>query len=488
MMPRATAAMTMLVVVLASLVAPRVAVAQDVPVVFLHGLMSSADAWRDTAPRVARDLHITEHRISTDWRDWFERQAAQIHGAFGHLPAETIAVGHSNGGIVAREWSKRRSLRGIVTMGTPHHGALLAERGLDLVGLHYELFDLVNGIAGILTDPKSTFSWLLPWLTTHLNFTAWLAQATTGELLATLGLGYGLPVLGQMRPGSAFLQHLNSSGNLSREASAVQTRVGMVFVAREFWRGGVAVGLAPQYQNHVAESLQIAATMLDAAAAYVYHNYPWHPTAQWLYHRFVSLSQKLRMVDPAWCWAVTNDPTCATSHDGIVATPAQYFPGGVNVGFYGPPHLWQIRESPTLIEDVLVGRLDVKLRSASPPPPTPPPPSTPTWRLEAGQRLRRDDELRSRNGAFRLIYQGDGNLVIYRTGGAATWSSSTHGTSPGSVEMQGDGNLVIYDAAGTPVWHSDTWWAPGAVAELTDEGYLIVFDASGAPVWWSGGE
>ena len=163
-------------------------------------------------------------------------------------------------------------------------------------------------------------------------------------------------------------------------------------------------------------------------------------------------------------------------------------PGGINVGFYGPPHLWQIRESPTLIEDVLVGRLDVQLRTVSPPPPTPPPPGTPTWRLEAGQRLRRDEELRSQNGAFRLIYQGDGNLVIYRTGGAATWSSSTHGTSPGAVEMQGDGNLVIYDATGTPVWHSDTWWAPGAVAELTDDGFLIVFDASASPIWWSGGE
>ena len=158
-------------------------------------------------------------------------------------------------------------------MGTPHHGALLAERGLDVVGLDYEVFDLVDGIAGILTDPNSTFSWLLPWLATHLNFTTWLAQATTGEMLATLGLGYGLPVLGQMRPGSAFLQHLNGSGNLSREASAV-THPGRDGVRRpRYWRVAWPSAWRPSTQDRVADSLQVAITMLDAAAAYLYHQH-----------------------------------------------------------------------------------------------------------------------------------------------------------------------------------------------------------------------
>jgi hypothetical protein len=451
--------------------------------------MSSADAWRDTAPRLAHELRITEHRTSTEWRDWFEHQAAQVHGTFGHLPAGTIAVGHSNGGLVARQWSKSRNLRAIVTMGTPHEGALLAQRGTDVLGFNDEIFGLVNAVIAVVGGPENEFSWMWPFLLPHASFVQVLSAASISELLVTFGLGAVVPVLGQMLPQSAFLQNLNGGLNLARESATVRDRIGMVFVAREYWRAGLAAGLRPEVQQSVAEKTQVAIVMIDAVAAYVYHNYPWNPRAQNLYLNLVALSQRLRSLDAAWCWAVTGDASCATSHDGIVGTPAQYYPGGTNLGYYGPPHLWQIRESPPMLHDVLATRLGVEVRTASPPPPPPPgPPPGPASTLTAGQSLRRDEELRSPNGLYRLVYQGDGNLVLYRVDGPALWSSATHGTLPGSVEMQGDGNLVVYDGTGRPVWHADTWWAPGSRAVLTDQGYLIIFDEAGTAIWWSGGE
>jgi len=66
----------------------------------------------------------------------------------------------------------------------------------------------------------------------------------------------------------------------------------------------------------------------------------------------------------------------------------------------------------------------------------------------------------------RLVYQTDGNLVIYMTpwavGGApiVTWSSGTAGRYNSVLELQADNNVVIYNIDGqghlSPVWSSGT--------------------------------
>ena len=64
------------------------------------------------------------------------------------------------------------------------------------------------------------------------------------------------------------------------------------------------------------------------------------------------------------------------------------------------------------------------------------------------QWLNVDDSLYSANGAFRLSYQDDGNLVVYTSDGTPVWGSGTQGTSPNNAKMQADGNFVIYDPDG----------------------------------------
>jgi hypothetical protein len=351
------------------------------------------------------------------------------------------------------------------------------------------LFGSVNFLISVLGGAPNEFTWMWPFVGGHLASVSALASASVGELATTLGVATGVPVLGQMVPGSAFLNQLNSPLNLAREAGAVAQRVGLVFVARDYWRGGIAVALRPEWQDTVAETTQLAIVFFDAAAAYLRAHYPpWNSTAQTLLNVFQDAASTLRQLDPFWCWAVTNDWSCATSHDGVVATPSQYFPGGVNLGFYGPAHIREIASSPDILRDVFTNVLRVQLRQGGALPPAPSGGGPGPWALVAGQRLSPGTQIQSANGHYALRYQTDGNLVIYSSSGAAVWASHTHGHSAGSVEMHGDGNLVIYNAYGQPLWASGTASFPGSYASIQDDGYLVIFDQAGVPIWWSGGQ
>jgi len=59
------------------------------------------------------------------------------------------------------------------------------------------------------------------------------------------------------------------------------------------------------------------------------------------------------------------------------------------------------------------------------------------------------------NGGQRLCFQGDNNLVIYKSGGGAAWASGSV-SSPGRLVLQVDCNLVIYDGSGVARWASNT--------------------------------
>ncbi|ATQ43215.1 hypothetical protein [Caulobacter mirabilis] len=128
--------------------------------------------------------------------------------------------------------------------------------------------------------------------------------------------------------------------------------------------------------------------------------------------------------------------------------------------------------------------------SPPPPPPPPPPPETvaqgtTAW---AHQYLPADHALHSPNGRFALVYQGDGNLVLYKNypynnDRKALWSIGKQ-TAPGRALMQGDGNLVVSDAFGGLVWASRTERNPGACLAVHDNGNVVVYSpARNATIW-----
>ena len=80
--------------------------------------------------------------------------------------------------------------------------------------------------------------------------------------------------------------------------------------------------------------------------------------------------------------------------------------------------------------------------------------------LPAGGALEVGQSLTSTSGAYRLVLQGDGNLVLYDGSGRPIWSSGTNGSSVQTLAMQYDGNLVLYSTAGVPLWWTGTSPSP----------------------------
>jgi hypothetical protein len=122
--------------------------------------------------------------------------------------------------------------------------------------------------------------------------------------------------------------------------------------------------------------------------------------------------------------------------------------------------------------------------SAPSPAPAPTPPPTSRNVLASGARMTPGQSLSSPDGRFLLVYQGDGNLVLYDDAlKSPVWWSGTNGRTAGAVGMQADGNLVIYDAAVTPLWMTGTAANASARLVLQSDGNLVVYSADGRPVW-----
>lgn len=103
--------------------------------------------------------------------------------------------------------------------------------------------------------------------------------------------------------------------------------------------------------------------------------------------------------------------------------------------------------------------------------------------LYPDQVIYKGQSLSSDDGRYRLIMQGDGNLVYYRTSDwSARWWTSTHTTGGHLAVMQGDGNFVIYDVNWRALWQTSTNGRPGAFIAAQSDGNLVVYQ-NGQAVW-----
>jgi hypothetical protein len=112
------------------------------------------------------------------------------------------------------------------------------------------------------------------------------------------------------------------------------------------------------------------------------------------------------------------------------------------------------------------------------------PPAPQMHSMIAGQSLFPNDTLVSSDQRFTLIYQTDGNLVLYQSGVGAIWNTGTWPVT-GQAALQADGNFVVYRSDGVPLWYSGTAGVSPVQLNLQNDGNLVLYGPNGA-VWSSG--
>jgi hypothetical protein len=112
---------------------------------------------------------------------------------------------------------------------------------------------------------------------------------------------------------------------------------------------------------------------------------------------------------------------------------------------------------------------------------------TTTLLMAVNAQLLPNQSLTTSDGTHKLIYQLDGNLVLYRlSDGVAVWNSVTAGTTPGLTVMQGDGNFVVYDASNVAKFNTGTQNNPGAQLFFETGGRIHVISTGGTKLFTGG--
>ncbi|HSX53106.1 MAG TPA: NBR1-Ig-like domain-containing protein [Patescibacteria group bacterium] len=91
-------------------------------------------------------------------------------------------------------------------------------------------------------------------------------------------------------------------------------------------------------------------------------------------------------------------------------------------------------------------------------------------------------QLQTADRRYRLVFQTDGNLVLYSPN-RALWSSNTQTRGSKYVKLQGDGNLVIYDGNNHPLWNTVTFGNGSSRLVMQADGNLVLYGSSGRAVW-----
>jgi hypothetical protein len=112
---------------------------------------------------------------------------------------------------------------------------------------------------------------------------------------------------------------------------------------------------------------------------------------------------------------------------------------------------------------------------------TPSGPCKPTI-LNGGHTFSKDQPVFSCDGKVKLVFQNDGNLVLYEVeGNKPLWDSRTYNQGATAAVFQNDGNLVVYKDQ-TALWDAKTGGNPGLVLILQTDFNLVIYRMSAGSI------
>ncbi len=341
---RRVAARISMLLACATVATPGAAHAQpDSAAILLHGLNSNAGTWN----QFIADLQpiFTEPLVAVTLpQQVYQTQGAALPGLTTGFVAKAL-VGHSNGGIVAREAARQGfQTNAVVTIGSPNSGAPVAD-SITSGRVQTVALTLASTIACPLFDitcvspapPPDIADWLSGWVQL-----AWMhSELFMATLLDILNLVGWVPgdLLDQMGPGGYASTVLNAGTNQSAFMSAVSHRIGITtkldngdgalwqLLAQnnwESWSGGLAYAQGVYVVAHIA--------LLDYS----------DPSSQLWSSSWLLGAQALGLIDYYWCTMIglpgqfAGDFQNCSLSDALVPLTSQVLPTG-NAAFSNDP-------------------------------------------------------------------------------------------------------------------------------------------------------
>ncbi len=106
--------------------------------------------------------------------------------------------------------------------------------------------------------------------------------------------------------------------------------------------------------------------------------------------------------------------------------------------------------------------------------------------LTSGSFLMPGNQIRSPNNRYQLVFQTDGNLVLYDTNfsmPSVVWAANTYDRGGARALMNADGSLQVQMGNGLVLW-STYRYSTGSVVSVQDDSDLVVFQRNSCtPVW-----
>ena len=447
-----------LILILQPLAGPTVALAQERQTVFVHGLASTPGTWDAAATRLRNDLLIATHQPGVPWFLPYHTQALDLNDELWWLPGDTISMGHSNGGVVSREWSRMHALSGVMTVGSPHHGAPLVNNLLALVDFDFYLGWSVSDIYDTWADCLYFYYCDLMdvWYSIEywIGLARWASSAALSDVIVNLGISFGLPVIPQMAAFSPYFADLNSPGNLAREAAEIPSRIGVVSVQPDFLDMGIFGAVAPDSAYTWDYWIDVTWSALYFGAwTIIAFTDPWDQAWRDRADAMFNMASWLDQWDWVWCAAVSwpGGGYC-DANDAVVPWWSQEYPNGYNLslGWGGQFHIRETESDPVRakFDEAMRFLMGVPPRSGGPQPPG----STVV-------------SFQASNGQYMVAEGGGGGEVNANRSAIGSWEKFT------MVDLNG-GSLN----AGDPV------------AFRTDSGhYLQAWENGGGPMRAEGG-